>query len=201
MEPRVPERFVDVDISQPGEERLIQEERLQHAAATLKGPGEPLACEIRRQRLRADSVQDAFGAVCQHPSAELARVRKHEDAPAVEAEPDPDVRVVGRIAVRHPQPAGHAQVDQERQPLGEAHDNILSASLDGQNSAAGDLAPKLVRRHAGDGAMPEHVSGAHRPFDNAAAQKVANDGFYLGQFWHGSVRLTVDRAHGRRHVL
>jgi hypothetical protein len=57
MQPCRPERFIGVDVADPGDERLVQQDRLQAPAARPDPSSERSRGEARIERLRPETLE------------------------------------------------------------------------------------------------------------------------------------------------
>src|SRR3954471_19895739 len=104
MKSRTPQGLVRVDIADPGEERLVHQERLEAAAPATDELPEVAQCELRVQRLgtelvvqRADVLgsqdQSLLAAAVEAQPAELAHIADQQLATVVQVELVVDVLV------------------------------------------------------------------------------------------------------------
>ena len=59
MDTGQPEGLIDVNVTQPRQERLIQKQRLDHASMDLQIVAQPVQTEAGLQRLRAETIRKA----------------------------------------------------------------------------------------------------------------------------------------------
>ena len=96
MDPRAPQRFVGVDIAQPGDESLVEQQRLDTPSSSTEHLRQSFRSESSGQRLWTQVPHYLLWIVHQiHPS-ELARVGKYQPAPVVKLKANPDVRIIMR---------------------------------------------------------------------------------------------------------
>jgi hypothetical protein len=77
VEPRAPQRFVDVDVPHPGERPLVEKRRLERRSTTRQALAEPSGGEQRIERLVADPLVDirlGLAGLEQQPRAEAPDV-------------------------------------------------------------------------------------------------------------------------------
>ncbi len=213
-----PQRLVGVDVADAGDERLVQQQRLEPRRA----PAQPLrqlgGGEGRGQRLRpvaAEHVADPVRRLgVRHPLGPTARLRwtAHQpaalpqaDAPELahvavaqlpsigQLEHDPRVGIVRRAGRRHDQRAGHAQRHGHDPPIGQVDEHALGAPADAADLRAADLGHELLRLRMADGPLPAHLGiGDLRARDPAL--QVARDGLDLGQLGHLATRRAARRS-------
>ncbi len=208
VEPGAPERLVRVDVADPGDEGLVEQERLESPAAAAKPPPEGpqreggverLGSVPGEQRAAVLRVQDRAASRVPRPEpypAELADVAEAELAAVVQREAQVDVPV-GRGAGRHHEElAGHLEVDRQRGTARQVHDDQLRAPADRVDAApghgAGERGDRGVR---GDRARPVARGTGDRGAHDEPPQ-VARDRLHLGKLGHRRVRLP--RRAGRR---
>ena len=111
VQPRPPQRLVRVDVPDPGDERLVHEQRLE-ARAPPADPRPPHPeREPRVEWLRPDAVERVVVRAVQPDAPELADVAVAQLSAVGQLEDDPDVRIRHRIGRRHQQRTRHAERD------------------------------------------------------------------------------------------
>ena len=126
MEAGGPERLIGVDVADPRNERLIDQERLQSPLAC----SESLAEEGQRERvgqwLGPDRRERVVGRDIEADPAELADVAKPDLATIVELEDEPDVWIGEPALPDDEQLAGHLEVDRQERLAGQLDDDLLA---------------------------------------------------------------------------
>ena len=147
MEAGGPERLVGVDVADAGDERLVEEERLEAALPAADPAPKRRHGERVRERLGARLREGIVvrGDVQPHPT-ELADVAE-PDLPAVlELEHESDVRIVRNALAHDEQLAGHLEVDRQEGVAVERDDDLLAAPRDALDPATRDAGRELLRR-------------------------------------------------------
>src|SRR4051794_5741296 len=134
MELRAPERFVDVDVPEPGHCPLVEQRCLERSAPSMQPFREPLRREGPPERLLSEAALQIviclFGLE-ELPGAEPAHVAVGDVGSVVQRHDRTPVGVVWqRAAVRMTQAAGHPQVNQQHALRLEAHDQVLPATFE-----------------------------------------------------------------------
>ena len=195
MEPSPPQRFVGVDVSDPGQERLIEEQRLEASLPSSQTTAEVAERERVGERFGTDPgehrrtaevfdelARDGIAAV-QPDLAELADVPEMDLAAVGELEHQPNVGILGRAGRDHEQLAGHLQVDRQRGVARQLHDELLGAPAHGQDLAAGDAGVEPDGILRSERAGPVGPCAGDRRADQSRSQ-VARDGLDLGKLRH-----------------
>src|SRR5438477_12443366 len=77
VDPRAPERLVDVDVSHPGQRALVEQRRLDRGAAAGQAPAELCGREFVRERLRTEALVEVgveLSGLEQQPGSEAPDV-------------------------------------------------------------------------------------------------------------------------------
>ena len=130
VQPRAPQGLVGVDVADAGDERLVDEQRLEPRPAAADAGPELAQREPRVQRLRPDAVERVVVRAVQPDPPELADVAEPELAAVVERQREPLVRVGRQRRGHHEQLAGHLEVDGQEGAAGEVEDQLLAAPPD-----------------------------------------------------------------------
>src|SRR5450830_1487140 len=136
-----PERLVDVDVPEPGQDALIEQGRLERSSTPGQALAQQLRGELRCQRFRADaSGQVALQLACfeQVPGSEATHVAVDELGTVVQLEPGPLVRE--RTGARTPVPerSRHTEMDSERFPALQNEKQVLAAAIERRDLLAGE---------------------------------------------------------------
>ena len=130
MEPRRPQRLVRVDVADAGEERLVEQQRLEPALALAQPPPEIADRERLLERLRSDTREDgraAHGvdelaghriAAVQPDPPEFADVAEADLAAIGEFQDQAHVRIHRRLGGDDEELPGHLEMDGQRRIAG-----------------------------------------------------------------------------------
>jgi hypothetical protein len=162
------ERLRDLDVAEPGEQRLIEEgdlhrppclgqpaEELRHGGRIGEGVGAELSLLRRPELGRAPELDGP-----EHP-----RVSKGDHLPVVELERQALVRK-GRVSASATvEPPAHPEVEGEAAIAGQDEEEVLSAALDALQRAALDEEVEALRGHAAKhpGGHPRSTEERARP--------------------------------------
>lgn len=197
MNPGPPQGFVGVDIADPGDKRLVEQEGLEAAGFLGQQASQDLQREALFQRLGAEMTGDGVEVVNQVHPAEFTRVVEAQLIAVVQAEGEMDVFFARKVSVEDVQTAAHFQMDEQVTCRGrgmQAEDQILAAAPDRVDAMAGQGVDQRVRRRPG-GARPVQPHGRDRAaersrvgwkarLDRLALAQFAGNGFDFWQFRH-----------------
>ena len=182
MEPCRPECLVGVDVPDPGEERLVEQERLEPTLAAaepatecphVEGGVERLRSERREHRRPADLgdelARDGVAPVQPDP-AELADVAEADLAAIGQLEDEPDVRILRRLGRDHEQLAGHLEVDGQRRLTRQLDHDQLRAPPDALDPPSGDRGIEGLGRVRAQCPRPRTTGAGDRRAEDARAQ-------------------------------
>ena len=192
------QRLVGVDVPDAGDAALVEQERLDRRARGLGERVQVLAGEVALERLDAEAgVEEGverLRAERELAGAEAARVVEDEHVVA-EVEPHPHVpRRRGRVEQER---AGHAQVHEQEDVVGELPDEVLAAAGELLDDAALDRRGQLGRRERPGPARVEHLHGLERAsFD--VGRQMAADRLDFGELGHRPIRLDSRAARSAR---
>lgn len=196
VDPGAKERFVRVDVAETADQRLIEEDGLDLAGATAQALLEPCRGKSSLQWFATQPLLEAvqFVVVQMKDPSEFALIREAEIGSIVEL----DGQVFEskrRLTMRDgAQPAGHAQMDDDRGAVIEVQDEVLRPPPDALDDAVlnarQNVLDTLAAEDAGEGADTQRVNALTDKFGDQGAA----DGFDLGEFWH--TRVTIPGADG-----
>lgn len=175
MDPGKEKSFVHIDIAQAGKDRLVQEDRLQAAAAGVEAGGENLEREVERVRTETQRNHSRRPPA---EAAELADVVKNEQI-LVELQQSAGMGPRSGIPKKL---AGHPQVNVEGTRI-EAEEEVFAQAVKAGDACAGEAGSEFGRLVVGGVRGQESRSG-----DDAAGEqgrKRAADGLDFGKFRHG----------------
>lgn len=193
MQTRVPERFVRVDISNPREEFLLEQEWFQIPASFVEQSNKILGGDFHR--LGSELAYDARWIVYEPHPAEFAWIAKAEFASAVELKEDVHVWVARRCKRIDRKSAGHAKMNQQinfRFRAREVKDQEFSTSGDVENLVTADPGREFARAGLSDRPLPAYGCAD----DGRAAQlaaEIADRSFDLGEFRHGKTLEKIQK--------
>ena len=142
VEARGPQRLVGVDVADSGDERLVEQERLEPTGSPPKSPSELAHREGLVKRLRTERREDRSPADLGHELArhrvapvqsdlpELADVAEADLPPVGQLQDEPYVRILGRRGGYDEQLPGHLEVDRQGGPAGQLDHDELRPSPD-----------------------------------------------------------------------
>ncbi len=156
--------FIRVNISQSGQEGLIQKERLQYTFSPTEHIRELIICKVWSERLGPQPPQNHFGIRVQAYPSKFPGVAETQVPIIVQSEYRVIETIFRILAGNQAQVAAHAQVDQKR-VLIEWKNEVLAAPLDGDDFAV--LNPPLEGAKGGVADVPRPVGGEA---DNAVAR-------------------------------
>ena len=134
MEPRTPERLVDVDVPHPGERSLVEKRRLERRAPTREALPESGSREERVERLVAHAgveIRLRLVRLEEQPGTEAADISIGEVRAVVQHHLGSEVRQIMELATCAVQQIPcHPEVDQENAAALEADDEILATPLE-----------------------------------------------------------------------
>src|SRR6202790_380627 len=115
VNPRLPERFAGIDVADPRNATLVEQEHLDRCRSPIQQAGKPLEREIVREGLQTDLGSPRFFRSDKAHPAALPDVRERESVFVVERQQN--VRVV--LVFRAPRPPaagtrGHPEMNDER---------------------------------------------------------------------------------------
>ncbi len=180
------QRLVGVDVADPGDLALIEQQGLDRRAAAAGQPVQVPAGEVRVERLNAEPGSQE---VVQRgtPKSELAgaeATRVDEGDPMCAAvELEDDSRVRRRAARVQQQRPGHAQMDEQEHLVLELPHEVLAAPAEPLHVPAGDRVDDALGRQREAPARVSHLQGA-QPAPLDVRREVAPDGLDLGQLGH-----------------
>src|ERR1700686_4818618 len=140
VNPRLPERFAGIDVADPRNATLVEQEHLDRCRSPIQQAGKPLERENVREGLQTDLGSPRFFRSDKAHPAELPDVRERESAFVVERQQN--VRVgLGIRGPRRPddETPGHPEMNDERSPGPERDDHELAAPADGVYRLPGQL--------------------------------------------------------------
>ena len=161
-----PQRLVGVDVADPGDERLVEQERLEPARPLAQPASEVADRERRVERLGPERREDRAAADLGHQLAghrvaavepdlpELADVAEAHLAAVGQLEDEPHVRVHGCLGRDDEQLAGHLEVDGQGGIAGQVDDDLLGAPPDGLDPSPGDGLARTPRACGSGGSVP-----------------------------------------------
>ena len=218
------QRLVGVDVADPGDPRLVEQERLQGRAAVGRDLEQPLRRQLAAERLDPEPRSEVgveLVAAEHDRVAEAPRVGEPQLRAVVEDEPSPQVarvgvglveagraepirlhQVDGRVRARpaDQQVAGHPQVHDQRRPVVELDDQVLAAAPDRLDPPPGERLLDAVRQLRARPALVEDLGR----LDRAAARlglELAAHGLDLGKLGHtgqSSLLSSADADRRRR---
>src|SRR5262249_22486824 len=181
------QRLVDVDVAKAGEERLVEQQRLEAAAAPAHRRLEPGGGETGAERLGPELAEQLARLLRPPQPTELAHVDEMEDVAVVEREAH--LAELAGIPARgfDVHASGHPQVTDERAgraaiPL-EVGDDELAAPPHARDASADDRARERGARETAERARPAHVAALDAPSLEARTEQ-ARDGLDLGELGH-----------------
>ncbi len=187
VDARLVQALVRVDVPHAGEELLVEQERLDPPAPLPQRAGQPLDAECGRERLGPEQGELRFGVRDVQEAPELAHVEEAQHAAAVEGELELDEAVARRARGLDVQPAGHAQVHEQRSGAaavpGEVGHDELGPAPEVEDPRADDRAPELGRALPADRARPVDARRGDRAADELRTEQ-AHGGLDLGQLGH-----------------
>ena len=199
MDARLKERFVAIDISQPGQRVLIEQQRLDRP---LRAQDPPEAREIRRENVTPDRGQRfshrEFASIKQPEAAEAPRVAKTQLS-ALALQVDDQVRVPSRRFVARPdaQRTGHPQMCEETQSPRQFDLDPLPNAANRPNQASRQQPFRRTRVPVNDVAPGD--ADAPKPRTPQIVPQGANQGFdfgQLGQFYRSRTRIGRQQGSG-----
>ncbi len=194
MEPGEVQGFICVNVPQPGNEGLIQQERFQQAVLPVEGVIQPGGGELIGERLGTETVEDLGWVVFEPDPPEFARVGK--DQGGIFAQFQNETVMLGRlVSADHDQHiAAHAQVDQQA-GAAELQAEELGPAEDFLDLLALDEPLELCRGRRDQRALPIEVGRQDRFPDEGGTQE-ADDGFDFRKFRHGQPITSLLTAKG-----
>ncbi len=186
VQPRAEERLVDVDVAEAGEERLVEQQRLQAHPPPRQGRGERLGRPVVAERLRPERAQAVgqLGIVQQRDPPEAADVAEAQLVAVREGERRALEAVARRGVRQDAQLPGHPQVDHQVLAAVQIDDQELGAAADPAHPPPGQPLRQCLRRRRGDRARPfEEAQASEGAADDLPLQAAA-DRFDFGEFGH-----------------
>jgi hypothetical protein len=131
---RPPQRFVDVDVPEPGHRSLIEERSLDRCAPAFELLTKPSRRERSLERLDPESLFEVgleLTGLEQLPGTEPAHVAVRNIRTVVQSDNSASMRVVTKLALRRvAQTSRHPEVNQKSSPRLEPNDQILATTFD-----------------------------------------------------------------------
>ncbi len=138
IQPRAPQRLVDVDVPHPGECALVEKRRLERRPPTGQALSQSRCREERVERLVADAcveIRLRLLRLEKEPGAEAADVSIGEVRSIVQRDLGSAVRqILERAACAVQEIPCHPEVDQEHAIALEANDEILAPPLESRDA-------------------------------------------------------------------
>lgn len=184
MEPCLKERFVDIDISEPGEEGLVQQQRFEHAVPGAQPQREVLRGECRVEGLGPEPVEDAPRVFGQPPPPEFPGVVVVQTPAITQHQREAIVGIAARV-IAQVKLSGHTQVHEQIPPFVQFdHDHLCppSKTLD---TSAGHLSTKGPSTRLGDGPCPPDMSGDDTTPRQPLGGQIIHDSLHFRQLRHG----------------
>lgn len=201
MQARRPQGFVDVDVSESGDDVLIQQEGLQHAGVTGQLPAQDGGSEGRFERFGAQLARNRRGVRHQMPAPEFSRVVIAQIASIVQVQDHVFVLVARQGVCGKAQATAHAQMDEEGLASREGDGDVLGPTGDGAYGLAAKTGRQRGGRWRGDRAGPMDGRLEDASSDQLFPPQVAYDRFHFGEFWHdGTAILRRLRRPRRRQI-
>ena len=210
---RPPQGFVGIDVADAGDERLVDEERLEARAAAPDAPAGTRAGVKRGSSGSGPTPSNGSSSAPYSPTRPNLRMsRKRSSRAVVERQRQPLVRVPRQRRRHHEQLAGHLEVDRQEGAAGEVDDQLLAAPPDRLDPATRDARREPCRVLVPQRPLPAHARARDRRAGPAvgrqeAAPEVARDGLDLGKLRHrrddraGSARAPRELGHHRRPMI
>ena len=187
------QRLIHIDVAKPGQEGLIEQQRLHGAPPRLQRRVQPRAVKSTGQRLRAEVGKLGDGRRARQHATELAHIQEPQRVAIVQVQPDLPPRRSCLACGLHHQTPRHAQVHQHvprcaRRALQVQHDPF------GAPPRLCNALPLHGARKELDVALDGARPSALHALDGAAHHKRAHQThrrFYLRQLGHARIM----RAH------
>lgn len=176
MNPGGEERFVHVDIPQPGDQGLIEQRGFDDAGG-FRQPGGEVGC-AEGKRLGAHRAV-IIGRIPQPPdAAEAPRIAEAEDDAVSEAQLE--VRVLGGGLGQRldAESAGHSEMDVESLGVVEREDDAFAAAMNIANQSADQQLGKIDCGGIED-ISPRQLDGLDSPGEKARPERI-DDGLHFG---------------------
>ena len=186
-----PQRLVGIDIADPDDECLIEQERLEPTRPTPQPPSEVAHGERRIKRLGTERGEDGRPAdlrdelprdriaPIQPDPPEFADVAKADLAPVGQLQDKPDVWILRGLGRDDEELPGHLQMDRQRGVTGQLDDDLLGPPPDRLDLPAGDGLRKGLGRMRPQCPRPRTTGARDRGAQDARPQ-VARDRLDLG---------------------
>ncbi len=182
--PRPPQSLVRVDVPEAGDDSLIEEDRLERRLPASEARCEPTRREPPAEGLRPVLRGEVLGRVRvleDEPRPETANIPEHEPRAVVELQHG------ALVARRHePEAARHAEVDEEREPALEAHNEVFPPPLDGEHAIALELLGDLEQVERSRESGIEDLD-AREGTSRETRLELRADRLDLGQLGHGGI--------------
>ena len=144
VDPRVKQRFIGINVPDPRDKRLIQEDRFDHPALPREAVCEPFRGETLRKRFNAQPGQDGFRIVSHPHTAEFAHVIENQAHAIRKMKYQPVMRLQFTGIRFAAQVAAHAQMDQDP-PLFSAEPDVFRPPVSRQKMRAAEKLSALFR--------------------------------------------------------
>lgn len=186
----VPQRFIGINVSESGDELLIQQKRFQHAVMASETLGQCFCSKAFFQWFRTQTPEDSLRILCQMDSAEFAGIVKPQLPPVIEFYDDMFMLDARHTGFNEVQATGHPQMQQHGAVTVRLKDQMLTpAPNSGKFPASQPLAEHSWRRRS-DRARPEHFRTANANADYSGSIQIIDDCLNLWQFGHGFNQMT-----------
>ena len=179
------ERLVGVDVADAGHDGLVEQQRFHGRPASMQSRAQHLGGEAPVQRFGPELAGHTPEIAHQPDAAELARVG--EGQPLASGQVEPGTQMRSRedwiVAAHHFEPAGHAQVDDQRFARVQPDDQVFGAAPHIDHDPVADALIQGNRVGLGQRARPEDVCGDETLADQVRAQ-LGGKGFDFREFGH-----------------
>ncbi len=189
----IPQRFIDVNVAESGDEMLIQQERLQHAVMAAETLGQYFRGKAFLQWFRPQTPEDAVRILCQMDSAEFAGIVKPQLPPVIKFDDDVFVFDAGCAGLNQMEATGHSKVQQHGTGSVGFEDQMFPpAPNSGKFPASQPLAERLRRRRS-DRSRPVDLGTDDANADYSRSIQIIDNSLHFGQFGHGFNQMTQVR--------
>ena len=174
--------FIHIDVAQPSQKGLIEQQGFQLPAVCLQTPVQVSWGESFVKRLRAKTANHA-GLILHQPGApELAWIVESQAAAVIQRYDQPVVEGILAIIWLDSQITAHAQVN-EQIIRSKVQDQKLPAPPGTADGLPGDALLEFIGGRCLEGARPQKTNRSNLPSRQGGTQAAGN-GFNFGQLWH-----------------
>lgn len=182
-DPGLPERLAGVDVADPRNATLVEQEHLDGRRAASQQTGKTLQRKLVGERFQADLGSPRFFRPDKAHPSERAHVREAKERPVPEFEANVGVGVgFDRPRGADDELPGHPEMNDHGPPRLEGCNDILAAAADPDDALADDLtreAPRLGRYD-----LVERDRGSGDRLAGEGIGEAARDGLHFGEFGH-----------------